>query len=86
MNKPPKSKVSLILFVIAAFFAIGFLIALYQFVQLPGDNRPATLAKISVLEAIRYSGIAALITFVAGYIVQMVTDIRWKLFEGQTNA
>ncbi len=86
MNRPPKSKVALVLFVIAAFFAIGCLIVLFQFVQLPGDTRLATIAKISALEAIRYSGIAALITFVAGYIVQMIADIRWKLFEGQVNA
>ena len=86
MSKSPKSKVAIALFVFASFFAIGCLIALYQFVQLAGDTRPATIAKISVLEAIRYSGIAALITFVTGYIVQMIADIRWKLFEGQVNA
>ena len=86
MTKPPKSKVAVGLFVIAAAFACGCALAIYQFVQLPGDTRAGTMTKIGVLEVVRYSGIATLMTFVLGYVVQMIADIRWKLFEGQINA
>ena len=86
MITPPKSKVAIMLFVIATFFACGFAVAIYQFVRMPGDTREGTVTKINVLEVARYSGIAALMTFVLGYVVQMIAEIRWKLFEGQTNA
>ncbi len=86
MKKPPMSKISVALYILAFVFACGCTVALYQFVQSPGDTRQGTIAKIAALGAFRYSGIAALTAFVSGYVVQIVVDIRWKLFEGEKNA
>lgn len=84
MTKPPKSKVAILLFIASTAFAFGCALAVYQFAQFSGDTRPETITKIGFLEVARYSGIAALITFVSGYVVQMISDIRWKLFAEQT--
>ena len=86
MTKPPKSKVAIMLFIASAAFAFACALAIYQFGQLPGDTRQGTINKIGMLEVVRYSGISALMSFVSGYVVQMISDIRWKLFDGQTKA
>lgn len=85
MTKPPKSKVAILLFIASAAFVFGCALAIYQFSQLSGGTRQGTMTKIGFLEVVRYSGIAALMTFVSGYVVQMISDIRWKLFAEQTN-
>ncbi len=85
MSKPPKSKIAIVLFIISVFFAFGTAFAIYKFVQTPGDTQQGTLLKITVLGLVRYSGIATLITFVSGYVIQMISDIRWKLFEGDAD-
>ena len=86
MTKPPKSKVAIMLFTASAAFAFACALAIYQFGRLPGDTPQGTITKIGVLEAVRYTGISALMTFVSGYVVQMISDIRWKLFDGQNKA
>ena len=86
MTKPPKSKVAILLFIASAAFAFYCAFAIYQFAQLSGDSRQETMIKIGFLEIVRYTGIAALLTFVFGYVVQMIADIRWKLFAKQTNS
>lgn len=84
MTKPPKSKVAILLFIASAAFAFACALAIYKFAQLSGDTRQETMTKIAFLEVVRYSGITALVTFVSGFVVQMISDIRWKLFSAQT--
>ena len=84
MTKPPKSKVAIMLFIASAVFAFGCAYMIYVFGHLPGDTHEGTKAKIGALGGIRYSLITALMAFVLGHAVQMISDIRWKLFDGQT--
>ncbi len=86
MRNPPKSKISIALYFVAFLFACGCAVALYQFIQLPGDTRQGTIAKMRVLGVVRHTGFIALSIFAFGYVVQMIADIRWKLFEGKTDA
>ena len=86
MIKPPKSKIAIALYVVGFLFACGFAVALYQFNQLPGDTREGTMAKISVLRTVRNTGFTAITILVFGHVVPMIADIRWKLFEGGSNA
>lgn len=86
MTKPPKSKVAVMLFIASAVFAIGCAYMIYVFGYLPGDTPQGTKAKIGALGGVRYSLFAALMAFVSGHAVQMISDIRWKLFDGQTES
>ena len=86
MMSPPKSKISIALYVVAFLFACESAVALYQFLQLPGDTREGTIAKMSALGVFRQTGLTALLILVFGYVVQMIADIRWKLFEGTADA
>jgi hypothetical protein len=86
MMKPPRSRISIALYVVAAIIACGCAVALYQFMQLPGDTRAGTLAKMNALRVARQNGLTALCIFAFGYGLQMIADIRWKLFEGSTDA
>jgi hypothetical protein len=85
VSKPPKSKIAIALVVISILFSVACAIAIYHFARLPGDTRLGTLAKINMLEVVRTTGFSALGTFVAAYVVQMISDIRWKLFESRTH-
>ena len=83
MTKPPKSKVAIMLFIASAVFAFGCAYMIYVFGYLPGDTPQGTKAKMGALGGIRYSLFTALMAFVSGNAVQMISEIRWKLFDGQ---
>jgi len=86
MTKPPKSKVAIMLFIASAAFAFGCAYMIYVFGYLPGDTPQGAKAKIGALGGVRYSLFTALMAFVSGHAVQMLSDIRWKLFDGQTES
>ena len=86
MTKPPKSKVAIMLFIASAVFAFACAYMIYVFGYLPGDTPQGTKAKIGALGGVRYSLFTALMAFVSGHAVQMLSDIRWKLFDGQTES
>jgi hypothetical protein len=74
------------LFIASAVFAFGCAYMIYVFGYLPGDTPQGTKAKIGALGGVRYSLFAALMAFVSGHAVQMISDIRWKLFDDKLKA
>jgi hypothetical protein len=91
MSKPPRSKIAMLFYFFGGLWIVGIIGAtLYAHIGETSANSPNYYAKyIAVLFSLPvafpkfFDGWA---TIAFGYVVQMISDIRWKLFHGDDNA
>ncbi len=79
-TKPPVSKLAIAFYIVGLVWLASGLFALDTYSQL-GDSQGA-FAIVSLVPAM----IGAILTSLFGLVVQMIADIKWKLFEVNQDA
>ena len=85
MSEPPPSRVALGFYILTAVLAAAAIFSFVIFVQTPGSHI-ASSAKAAAAAASVRTAILAITTGLFGRVVQMIADIRWKLFRGDLDA